>query len=289
MKNIISLLRPTHWIKNLFIYLPLFFSAKFDDLNNISKLIPVFFIFSLTSSAVYVLNDLVDLKKDQQHPTKKNRPLASGKLSKNTALIVFTTILLLIITLMIWRNNLPLTTVIIFYLSQNIAYSFILKNIAIIDVVVISIGFVLRLFAGSVVLHIELSQWIVIMTFQIAMLLGFAKRRDDVLIYEKQGTISRLNITKYNLKFIDSVIIITAATTIVSYVMYTMSTEVMNRFGTEQLFFTAIFVFLGILRYLQIIFVEENSGNPTKSLIKDNFIKVAIISWILSFVFIIYF
>jgi 4-hydroxybenzoate polyprenyltransferase len=174
------------------------------------------------------------------------------------------------------------------YVLMNIAYSFYLKHIPIVDVMIIAIGFVLRLFIGSAVTGVHLSMWIVIMTFLLALFMALAKRRDDVLIFLSTGKKMRKVIDGYNLQFLDTAMAIMAAVVIVSYIIYTTSTEVVEKFHTEYLYLTGLFVILGIMRYLKLAFVNLDSGSPTKIVVKDLFMKLIILSWMMSFAWIVY-
>jgi len=174
------------------------------------------------------------------------------------------------------------------YITINIAYSFLLKHIAILDVTIIAIGFVLRIFVGSTVTGIPLSMWIVIITFLLALFIALAKRRDDVVIFLNTGKKIRKVIDGYNLQLIDGAMMVLASVVIVAYILYTTSKDVIKRLHSEHLYLTALFVVVGILRYLQIIFVEKNGGSPTNILLKDRFIQITILAWILSFAWIIY-
>ena len=167
-------------------------------------------------------------------------------------------------------------------------YSVKLKHIAIIDITIIAIGFVIRLFIGSTVSDIPLSMWIVIMTFLLALFIALAKRRDDVIIFNETGKKMRKVVDGYNLKFIETSMSIMASITLVSYITYTTSDRVTQLYNNEYLFLTSIFVIIGILRYLQITIVKEDSGSPTKIILKDFFIQLALLGWILSFIWIIY-
>lgn len=158
----------------------------------------------------------------------------------------------------------------------------------IVDVFIIAIGFILRLMAGSIATHIQLSHWIVLMTFLLALFLALAKRRDDVIMFEQEGKQMRKNISRYNLSFLDTTISITVSITLVCYLMYTVSDDVTARINSPYIYFTSLFVFLGMYRYLQITIVDHKSGSPTKILLKDSFIQICIICWILSFIFILY-
>ena len=244
------------------------------------------------ASAVYIINDLKDIEIDRLHKSKRFRPLAAGKLSRLEA-VGFLLILLfssLLITYIISNaiENLTIIYLVLAYLVQNILYSQVFKNYAIFDVFIIATGFVLRLFVGSIATDIFLSQWIIIMTFLLALFLAFAKRRDDVLILKQSGKIMRKSIQGYNLEFINASMVIMAGVVIVFYTLYTVSPNVTDNFNTENLYLTLIFVIFGILRYLQLAFVYNDTASPTKLLIKDKILQLAILGWISTFILIIY-
>ncbi len=281
MNEIVTLLRPHQYIKNLFVFAPLLFSFHFS-LENLLSSIVAFMLFCLTASSIYVFNDLMDIEEDKKHPNKKNRPLASGEVSKKTAkkLIVF---LASIAFLSSFLFDIRLFMILLIYFILNILYSLKLKHIAIVDIFIISIGFVLRLFAGALVTNTPLSMWIIIITFLLAIFLSLAKRRDDVLL-SIAGKQTRKNIDGYNLEFVNASMVLMAGVVIVSYLQYTVSPEVIERLNTHNLYLTALFVVLGIFRYMQITFVEEQSGSPTKIVLKDRFLQITILLWIASFV-----
>ncbi|WP_321311680.1 decaprenyl-phosphate phosphoribosyltransferase [Halarcobacter sp.] len=280
MNQILKLLRPHQYIKNLFVFAPLLFSFHFTT-NDSFYTIFAFVLFSLTASSIYVLNDYMDIEEDKQHPKKKFRPLASGKVTKSTAklLILFLSGISLISAYLL---NINLFIVLSLYFILNIAYSLKLKHITIVDIFIIATGFVLRLFAGASVIQGQLSMWIIIMTFLLALFLAVAKRRDDVLL-SSQGKETRKNIDGYNLEFVNAVMVFMSGVIVVAYILYTVSEEVIKRLNTEYLYLTSFFVILGIMRYMQITFVEENSGSPTKIVIKDRFLQLTILFWLLSF------
>jgi len=285
--EIIKLMRPQQYIKNLFIFLPLFFALKITDFTLSLNAFIAFIAFSLTASAIYALNDYHDIEGDKLHPNKRKRPLASGTISKPQAILIILVLFSIGFTLMFLLSKQGVF-ILLAYVVLNIAYSLYLKHIAILDVSIIAIGFVLRLFVGAVVTHIELSMWIVIMTFLLALFMALAKRRDDVLIYLKTGKKMRKVVDGYNLQFLDTAMAIMASVVIVAYTIYTTSPEVVERFHSEYLYVTAFFVILGIMRYLQITFVLEDSGSPTKIVLKDIFMQVTIFAWAATFTWILY-
>jgi len=285
MNNILKLMRPHQYVKNIFIFAPLFFSFNFEDNTKIITTFIIFIIFSLLASSVYILNDLMDIEEDKAHPTKKNRPLASGSISISTAkfLFIFLASISLICSFLI---SIDLFYVLVSYFVLNILYSLKLKHISIVDIFIIATGFVLRLFAGSVATDIHLSMWIIIITFLLAIFLALAKRRDDVLL-SQQGAKTRKNIDGYNLEFVNATMTVMSGVVVVSYILYTVSSEVISRVHTEYLFLTSFFVLLGIFRYMQITFVEQKSGSPSKIVLNDLFLQITLILWVISFILIV--
>jgi 4-hydroxybenzoate polyprenyltransferase len=291
LKEAVQLMRPHQWTKNLFIFLPLFFNANIKNTDQLFLCFYAFAGFSLIAGSIYCINDIIDRKEDRMHPEKKERPLAKGSLSVSTA-IGLASLLFAggfgIFVLTGLGAGVILTTLL--YVAINIAYAFKLKQWAIIDVVCIALGFVLRVIIGGLAAGVMLSHWIILMTFLLALFLACAKRRDDVLYYQEEGIATRKNVIHYNVEFLNAIMLITATITIISYIMYTVDKEVIERFqGKSFVYITAIFVMLAIFRYLQFIIVQKGSGNPSHMILKDRFIQLCILGWILMFVFIIYY
>ncbi|MEP6584512.1 MAG: decaprenyl-phosphate phosphoribosyltransferase [Ginsengibacter sp.] len=287
MKNYISLLRPKDWAKNFFIYIPVFFGGLAFDSEVILKVLQGFACFCMVASSIYIINDYRDMEEDKLHPVKSKRALPAGTI--DTSLAIVSAIIFLIIGLT-WAYFIrdKFFFVLAVYFLLNLGYSFGLKKIAILDILIIAIGFVLRVKAGAVIARIGLSEWLTIMIFLLALFLAIAKRRDDVLIKLSSGNEMRKAIKGYNLEFINVALSLICAVIIVSYLMYTMSDEVKMRLGTYRLYYTCLFVIAGILRYLQIIFVKQDSESPVKILYKDGFIQATILLWIISFYIILY-
>ena len=287
MKNIFRLIRPHQYVKNLFIFLPLFFAGQAQHTELLFPAILAFIAFSAAASAIYILNDYLDIEEDRLHPRKKYRPLASGSISKVKAKLLFILLASIGFGLMS-AVSINALYILVAYVVMNFAYSIKLKHVAIMDISVIATGFVLRLFVGSEATDVPLSMWIVMMTFLLALFMALAKRRDDVLIFEDTGKKMRHVIEGYNLQLIDGAMMIMSSVVIVTYILYTTSTEVVERLKTEYLYITSVFVILGVMRYLQITFVEKNSGSPTQILLKDHFVQLVVLGWILSYVWILY-
>lgn len=283
----LKLLRPSHWAKNLFLYIPLFFAGEIFDLHKVVELLVGFFAFSLTASSIYVINDYKDVEADRLHPVKCKRPIASGAVSKPAALVFFV-LCLAIGGLLAWYVKPKFAFVVGIYFIINLLYSFGLKNISILDILILSAGFVLRVKAGGVAATVAVSEWLMIMVFLLALFMAIAKRRDDVLIKTQSGKDMRKAAKGYNMDFMNVMLALVSAVIIVAYLMYTMAPETMARFGTYRLYYTCLFVIGGLLRYLQITYVENNTGSPTKILYKDRFIQLTILLWVLSFYVIIY-
>lgn len=285
------LIRPKQWIKNTVVLLPIFFGGALLRVEALYAGFITALSFSFISSSIYCLNDIIDLKDDRRHPVKCQRPLASGAISVVQGFIIMASMVILsMITLFLLPDNQMKTAgVIFFYWVLNIAYCLFLKQHAIIDVCVIAFGFVLRIISGGLATGIGLSKWIVLMTFLLMLFLSFAKRRDDVLRMNETGHAPRKNTSRYNLTFINQAITITASVTLVCYIMYTMSPEVIANFHTSNLYLTSVFVLLGLLRYIQISVVDKKSGDPTKIILNDRFIQLIVLGFGLTFLIIIYF
>ena len=284
---IIKLLRPKQWSKNVFVFLPLFFDRKFTDARLLALTVLCFVIFSLAASAVYCLNDILDRKADALHPVKCKRPIASGAVSVGAGWTAMALCALLAVGLTLWQ--LPaLTWLLLGYIALNVAYSLWLKHISLIDMLLVASFYVMRVLAGAITGDIVPSQWIVVMTFLLALFLVLGKRRDDVMLQAETGATVRRGIASYNLQFINMTLTLVATVTIVSYMMYTMSDDVAARFGNNYVYCTAVFVLAGILRYLQITVVENRSGSPTRVLLRDRFIQVCLLGWAIAFLLIIY-
>ncbi|MBW7839710.1 MAG: decaprenyl-phosphate phosphoribosyltransferase [Chitinophagaceae bacterium] len=287
MKPYIKLLRPKDWIKNTFLFLPLFFSGELFHIESFIMVLEGFFCFSFVASSIYILNDYRDIEDDKKHPEKKFRPLPAGTVEKSVALVMS---VLLLVAGTAWGGfiSYQFLIILLLYWLLNIGYSLGLKNISILDIFIIAIGFVLRVNAGSVIIKVPLSEWLIIMVFLLAIFLGLGKRRDDVLLKIKSGAEMRQSIRGYNLEFINISSALVSAVLIVAYFMYTMSPEVIERLGTGRLYFTCIFVLAGVFRYLQLIYIKEKSDSPVKILYRDRFIQVSILLWIITFYVILY-
>lgn len=290
MKNLIRLIRPHQWVKNLVVLLPVFFGGALLHIESVYAGLVTALCFSFAASSIYCLNDIVDVEDDRQHPAKCHRPMASGAISitQGYTLMFLMFILSMLSTFLLRQSQLETASVILFYWLLNIAYCLKLKQYAIIDVCVVSFGFVLRILAGGYATSIHLSKWIVLMTFLLMLFLSFAKRRDDVVRMNETGHAPRQNTIRYNLTFINQAITITSSVTLVCYIMYTVSPETIQNFHTDYLYLTSVFVLVGLLRYIQIAVVDKRSGDPTKVMLHDRFMQFVVLAFGLAFLFIIY-
>lgn len=291
MKSVFILMRPLQWVKNLFVFAPLFFNGTFTDVRLLLAAWVATLSYCMAASAIYCFNDIYDCASDRQHPVKKLRPVASGQVSTGKAYSL--AVLLAVIAFLLLfhfekETRITLSIYLGAYLMLNVAYCIHLKRKTLIDVFVIAIGFVLRVLCGGAATGIWVSHWLVLMTFLLALFLALAKRRDDVVIYEGTGMCMRKNIERYNLDFMNQSITIVASVNIICYILYSVSPEVTERIGSDYLYMTSVFVLLAVLRYMQLTLVDVRSGSPTHVLLHDRFIQGCIIGWVALFVLIIY-
>ena len=293
MKNVIKLIRPQQWLKNVFVFMPLFFGGELLNPTKSVGALMAFLAFCFAASSIYCLNDLIDVEADRRHPVKCKRPIASGVVSIAVARMLTIVLLLLSVAIstsgyLLMDMNMYVPLIILSYWLMNVAYCRWLKRYAIIDVCIVAAGFVLRILVGGVATGIVVSKWLVLMTFLLTLFMSFAKRRDDVLRMEQTGEAPRQNTSRYNREFINQAITITAAVTLVCYIMYTVSPEVVAHFHTDYLYLTTVFVLVGLLRYIQLTVVDNRSGDPTKLILRDRFTQCIALAWGMSFLLIIY-
>ena len=293
MKKYLKLLRVEQWVKNAFVFLPIFFSGHFISLDFLLKSIFAFIIFSLTASSIYILNDYLDIEADKKHSEKCKRPLASGEISKFTAKFIFVGLMGICLILIVlgqeyFNKNLSKFIFIIGgYFVLNIAYTLKLKHIAIIDITIIAIGFVLRVFAGGYSTGLMISQWAILLTFILALVLAIGKRRGELINSQITGK-TRKALDGYNIQFADIALAISCSLAIIFYIMFTLSPDVQNRFN-EKIFYTSFFVGFSFLRYLQQTLVYNKTESPTKIVYKDRYIQVTMVLWFITFILLIYF
>ncbi len=286
LRNAFQLIRLEHWVKNLFLFIPAFFAARLTEWVVLQNALLGFFSFSLFASSVYVLNDLVDAPQDRLHPDKRHRPVASGAISRRQG-IVLLVLLLAMGTAVASLLRPELLFYAVIYVIINVFYSFSLKHIAIVDVSLIGTGFLLRVLAGGAVTGVAVSHWLIVMTFLLALILGLAKRRGEYVV-ATGGHQFRRALEGYNLPFLDVSITVCSTVAIVAYIMYCFSPEVTSRIGSDNIYYTAFFVIIGILRYLQLALVFDRTESPTRALLKDVFLQIVLLCWIGAFVWLLY-
>lgn len=282
---IVKLIRPHQWVKNAFVAAPLFFTPEAVNGASIATVAAGIACFCVLSSGVYILNDYLDREADRRHPVKCKRPLAAGTVAVPAAMTLLATLVgggLLGAFLLDTKFG----VIALIYLALNVAYSTVLKRASIIDVLLIALGFVLRVYAGGALIDVAPSVWIISCTMLLALFIALAKRRDDLV--KGLGNEHRESLAGYSKEFLDTAIAVVLAALLVSYLLYTTEPENRARFGTDQLYITAPFVIAGVLRYLQITLVEERSGAPTRVVLTDAFLRYAVLGWIAAFGVLIY-
>jgi 4-hydroxybenzoate polyprenyltransferase len=275
---ILRSMRPEQWVKNVIVFAPLVFAQRALDLRDISRALAAFALFCLASGAVYLFNDLVDRAQDREHPVKRGRPVAAGHLSPAAAGIAAVTAAAGSLALAA-PLALPLAAVLGAYLAVNLAYGRWLKNLVILDVMAIAAGFVLRVVAGGVAIHVAISAWLLLCTSLLALFLGFGKRRHELLLLERVAPAHRPILSEYSPYFLDQMISVVTASTLVCYALYTMDPAVHQKLGTTRLPLTIPFVLYGIFRYLYLVHQKEAGGDPSQIVLADRPFLVNILLW----------
>lgn len=288
MKSFVVLARPHHWVKNVFLFAPLVFSQHLFDGEYVSASIMAFVVFCLVSSVVYTVNDIADRDLDRAHPVKSRRPVASDAVSPRQAAIF--AILLTVVVLLLARNMRPeFQIVVALYFFVNILYTFWLKHILLVDVFIVAAGFMLRVLAGALAIHVEVSHWLILCTLFVSLFLAVSKRRGELMLVQNSVEFSgRIVLREYELPYLDQIITISAAGMAISYALYTVAERTVSMFGTENLIFTTVFVLFGIFRYMHLLRKRSTEDNPTYLLLTDPVMIVNIALWFLSCIAIIY-
>lgn len=285
--HLAKLARPAQWLKNLFVLAPLIFAGEAGHLTSVWRALTATGIFCLLSSAVYAFNDLVDRESDRQHPLKKHRPLASGKVTAGSA-VALIIVLTIVGIIGAWLLGRPFFVAALMFLALNLLYSLALKNLVILDAMGVALSFVLRGYAGGVVIGVPVSQWLLINTFLLALFMAFGKRRHELTMLEAGATAHRKILGRYSPYLLDQLIAVTTPSVVVMYMLYTMSTEVSSKLHTNNLYLTIPFVVYGIFRYLYLIHKEEKGGSPTEVLLEDRPLAITVLLWVLSAILILY-
>lgn len=291
MKNFISLLRVKSWVKNGFLFLPAVFSLHLFEKPALYSLIAGALTFCFASSFIYILNDLKDAKEDAMHPRKSKRPIASGAVSKSFALTVALLLLGLVLAAY-WIFHFPFAyfAVVCVYLFLNLAYTFGLKNLPLVELIIVSVNFVLRVLAGCFLLMVTPSQWILVVTFFLSFLLVVVKRRSEIKQLRENASLHRQALQAYSVPFLNSLVYISSTITISAYLLYSIDAQVVKALKTDKIMYSTLFVLLGIFRLIQITEHDlyEGEGDPTTLLFKDRFLQLIILSWVSYLICILY-
>lgn len=289
IQQTVALMRVHQWIKNGFVFAAPLFAKQLSYVDQFAATCFAFVAFCLCSSAVYIFNDLVDLERDRVHPTKKNRPLASGKLSKQFALTLMI-VLVVLSCLVAFVGAGPKTlAVIAAYMVANILYSYALKYVVILDVAFIAVGFILRILAGAFATETLPSYWLILCTLNVSLFLGFAKRRGELSDLGENAQNHREVLEHYSEGFLDQMISIVTTSTLICYILYTVDDRTQEQFGTRALVLTVPFVMYGIFRYLYLTYHHDKGGSPTRAILMDPIFLVNGLLWGLSCAAVIYY
>ncbi len=282
-----DLLRAKQWVKNGLLLLPGFFAGNILEPGVFLRMVLGMAAFSLVASAIYIVNDIRDVQADRLHPRKCKRPITAG-LVKPSAAIAIASVVAIIGLAGAFLLEPMFGLITLGYGVMNLAYSLYLKRWAILDVMIIALGFLFRIHAGGALANVPISMWLEILTFLLALFIAFGKRRDEVIVAIGSGNGMRRSIQGYNLEMVNSSMSLIASVAMVAYVMYTVSPEVMARIGSPYLYYTGFFVLMGMLRYLQLALVKQRTGSPTKLVMEDWPLQAVIGGWLISFAIIIY-
>jgi len=289
MSPYIKLIRPKDWAKNLFLFLPVFFGGKLFDIPRLPHIFAGFFAFCFMASSVYIINDYRDREDDRKHPKKSKRPLASGAVKPREAVIIAVVLTCAALVLAYLADTrIRFLLILGVYFVLNLGYSLGLKNIPILDILIVAMGFSFRVKGGGYIAGVDVSVWLNLMVFLLALLMSIAKRRDDILLKMETGIDMRKAIKGYNVDFLNIMLAMISGIAIMTYIMYCVSPFTVQRLGTYHLYYTCIFVVAGLMRYLQITLVRNEAGSPTEILYKDRFIQVTILLWIAAFYALLY-
>lgn len=287
VRGLLVELRPKEWTKNLLVFSGLIFSRSLTDTHNIRIGFLGFLIFCAASSGVYLFNDLCDIREDREHPIKRNRPLASGALNINLARFVMV-VLFAIAAVGALSLNHGFAIIIGIYLAICLSYSFKLKDIVILDVILIASGFVLRAISGAVIIGVEVSEWLVLCTSMVALLVAFGKRRHELVLLETAAGNHRRSLSDYSISFLDSIMNICAGAAVLTYALYTRADETVARVGSNAMLLTIPFVVYGVFRYLFLIHKRETGGDPVQLLFRDKATLINLFLWIAAAISVIY-
>ncbi len=284
VKLYISALRPKQWIKNLIVLAPLIFSRNLFRLEMAKLSLVALGVFCLLSGAVYVFNDIVDYRRDRAHPVKQNRPIASGRIPKKGALAFGVVVAAVGLSIAVWTDT-SFFWVCLAYTGLMILYSLGLKHMVVLDVLIISIGFVLRAMAGVEILKdtdsgVVMSPWLLVCTLFLALFLGFSKRRNELDLLAHKAGLHRKSLEDYSKEFLDAMIAVVTAATVIAYAIYTIWPGTVEKFNTGNLIYTVPFVVFGLFRYMYLVIMKNEGGSPSEILVSDAPLVIDIVLWV---------
>lgn len=289
MLKYLKLLRVPQWIKNLFVFVPLVFSKHLFHPDYFNEVMLGFIAFCFTSSMVYVMNDLVDIEADRNHPVKKNRPLPSGQI-KTISAVVIAAILAAAVLFLAMYLNLQFGLVLLGYIIINILYSFLLKHMVIIDIMSIAAGFMLRVLAGALVINVYISSWLILTTLFVSLFLAIMKRRSELgLVLVESSTTTRKVLAEYSISFTEQMAAISAAGIIICYALYSVSERTIASVGNEGLVYTTIFVVFGVFRFMYLVYMKSKGENATEVMLTDIPMIINSLLYIITAVYIVYY
>lgn len=283
----IQTLRPYHWSKNLFVFAALVFSKRLFEMHSFTLSLIGFALFSLASGAAYIFNDIKDIESDRQNPQKRLRPIAAGKISIPLAIGLFIILGTVSIIASYWIKP-TFGLIILIYIVLNMLYSVILKHIVIVDVMVIAAGFLMRVMAGAELIDVYPSKWLILCTILLSLFLALGKRRNEIMIMGEQTNNHRQVLKHYNAYFLDQMIVVVMAATLMAYMLYTVSEETVNFFGNKYLVWTVPFVLYGLFRYFYLVHKKEKNSESVELPFMDMPLLINIILWLIISIIIIY-
>ncbi len=278
MIELLRLMRPHQWVKNAFVLTGLLFGHAWHNPTLVTQAIIAFIAFCLISSTIYILNDIVDIEQDRHHPSKRKRPLPSGKLKVSTAAIFALILGITALTLASFASS-TVVVILLIYAVMNIAYSLKLKHVVILDVFIIATGFMLRILAGTLGLGIPPSQWLLLCGLMVTLFLGFSKRRAEIIALSDDKSSHRKVLQDYSPVLLDKMIVVTAAGLIMSYSLYTMNPETIRIHGTANLIYTVPFVIYGVFRYIFLLHHQSRGTDTAKDLARDPHMLIVLLAW----------
>jgi 4-hydroxybenzoate polyprenyltransferase len=288
IRDAIISLRPTQWTKNLFVAAALIFAKKVFDVPSVLRTLAAIAVFTLLAGSHYIVNDLLDVAEDRVHPRKSRRPIAAGRIGRGEA-VALAAVLAAASLVLADLLSPAFFGAAAAYVVLQLAYSYKLKHVVILDIFLVASGFVLRVIAGGLVIAVPISPWLLLCTMLLALFLAISKRRHELRLLAEDASRHRPILEEYSFGLLDQMISIVTACTVIAYCLYTVSEETVRKFGTDRLIYTTPFVLYGIFRYLYLIYMKDEGGTPEELILKDKPLLASIVLWIATAVAIIYY